>query len=225
MTSPGGRAGHPAGTRAVVEERAGPGRGARTVAIAVGAGLALGVVTQIGQGVLPDGWRSLANSVSPWLFVAFLVGSRAARDPLAAVAGSLTLLFALVGYYGLVAIRFGIIPSLSGAVLLWLIASVAGGPVFGVAGRWWRDRRPWRRATALGLMGAAPIAEAAYFIVVLGFRDVGIAAALIGVLLPLLLGRERGDRVRGLLALVPCVLLGLAGFVATIALYGLLTSV
>ena len=44
-----------------------------------------------------------------------------------------------------------------------------------------------------------------------GWRDPAIA-------LPVVLGRSREDRVRGLVALVPCLGLGAAGFVATLAL-------
>jgi hypothetical protein len=200
---------------------------ARHLVLAAVVGLAAGALTQVGQGVLPDGWRSVANSITPWLVVAFLVGSRTpapATIP-AAAGGIVTLLGALVGYYGLVAIRYGYGPSLSGAVLLWLVAAVVGGPVFGVAGAWWRGPDAWRRAIGPALLGAAAIAEGVYLS---GIETVAAATPgfiVVGLALPLALGRSREDRVRGLVALVPCLGLGAAGFVATLALYAVLTGV
>ena len=118
--------------------------------IALVAGLVAGAVTQLLQGILPAGIGSIANSATPWLAVAFGVGSTAPRWWLAAIAGAVTLLAALVGYYGLVQLRFGYGPELRGAVLLWLIAAVVGGPVFGVAGRWWRGDGPWLQGDRAG---------------------------------------------------------------------------
>lgn len=192
--------------------------------LAVVLGLATGILTQVLQGVLPAEVGSLANSVTPWLAVAFAVGSRSTRPTLAAVAGALTLLGALVGYYWLVQLRFGYAPELRGTVLLWIIASVVGGPVFGLAGSWWRGDRPWRRATATALLGAAAIAEGAYLSRIETVAAIAPAYVVGGVLVPILLGREREDRIRGLVLLVPCIALGAVGFVATIALNELLVA-
>jgi uncharacterized membrane protein (GlpM family) len=195
------------------------------LALAAVVGLSLGALTQVGQGVLPDGWRSIANSITPWLAVAFLTGSVAPGRVPAAAGGIVTLLGALVGYYGLVAIRYGYGPSLSGAVLLWLVAAVVGGPVFGLAGHWWRGPHAWRRAIGPALLGAAAIAEGVYLS---GIETVAAATpgfVIVGLALPVVLGRSREDRVRGLVALVPCIALGAAGFVATLALYGVLTGI
>ena len=200
-------------------------RDARHLAIAALIGLAAGSLTQVGQGVLPDGWRVIANSITPWLAVAFLTGAVAPGRASAVAGGIVSLLGALVGYYALVAIRFGYGPSLSGAMLLWLIAAVVGGPVFGLAGHWWRGPDAWRRAVGPALLGAAAIAEGVYLS---GIETVAAATPgflVVGVALPVLLGRSRDDRLRGLAALVPCLALGAAGFVATLALYGVLTGV
>src|SRR3712207_5879827 len=62
----------------------------RDVLVVVVAGLATGILTQLGQGLLPDGWRQIANAISPWLLVAFLVGSRMADVRWAAAAGVAT---------------------------------------------------------------------------------------------------------------------------------------
>ena len=70
----------------------------RQVALVVVAGLATGVLTQVGQSVLPDQASQAANAITPWLVVAFLVGSTMPDMPRAAVAGIGTLVLALVGY-------------------------------------------------------------------------------------------------------------------------------
>ena len=197
---------------------------ARMFGIGVVAGLVAGAVTQLLQGILPAGIGSIANSATPWLAAAFGVGSTASRWWLAAIAGAVTLLAALVGYYGLVQLRFGYGPELRGAVLLWLIAAVVGGPVFGVAGRWWRGDGPWLRATGPALLGASAIAEGVYLAGIPTVASAGPLFVAVGLAIPVLLGRRRDDRIRGLALLLPCVALGAAGFVATIALYGLLTG-
>jgi hypothetical protein len=197
---------------------------ARTVAIALAAGLIAGGVTQLLQGILPAAIGSFANSATPWLAVAFGVGSTASRWWLAAIAGAVTLLAALVGYYGLVQLRYGYGAELRGAVLLWLIAAVVGGPVFGVVGRWWRGDGPWLRATGPALLGASAIAEGVYLAGIPTVASAGPLFVAVGLAIPVVLGRRRDDRIRGLLLLLPCVGLGAAGFVATLALYGLLTG-
>ena len=73
----------------------------------------------------------------------------------AALGGSVALLFALIGYFGLVWLRFGYGPALGGANLVWLLGALVGGPVFGIAGRWWRTGGPRQRASGAGLLGAA----------------------------------------------------------------------
>ena len=47
--------------------------------IALVAGLVAGGVTQLLQGILPAGIGSFANAATPWLAVAFGVGSTASR--------------------------------------------------------------------------------------------------------------------------------------------------
>jgi hypothetical protein len=193
--------------------------------LAAGVGLATGVVTQLAQGVLPDAWGPLANSITPWLAVAFLVGSRAPGRMPAIAGGVLTLLGALVGYYALVGLRFGYWPSLRGAVVLWIIGAAVGGPVFGLMGWWWREPHPWRRAIGPALLGAAAIAEGVYLSRIETVASAAPAFVVVGLMVPVVLGRSRDDRIRGLVALVPCLALGAAGFVATLGLYALLTGV
>jgi hypothetical protein len=167
---------------------------------------------------LPEGWSQAANAISPWLFVAFLVGSAMPDMRWAMGAGVATLALAVVGYYGMVQVRFGYGGS-TGALVLWSVASLAGGIVFGGAGRWWRDSRPWRRAVAIGLVGAVFIAEGVYLTRILPEVAVGIGFALVGLAAPLVLGRSWPDRARGYLAIVPAVGLGALGYLALNVFY------
>ena len=56
----------------------------RQLAVALGAGLVLGVLTAYAQGWLPDELGSLANSSGSWVLVAFLVALLARRPGVAA---------------------------------------------------------------------------------------------------------------------------------------------
>ncbi len=61
-------------------------------------GLTTGVLTLSGQAVLDGDWNRLANSGAIWVTVAFAVGAVMVSDREAVVAGTATLLLALVGY-------------------------------------------------------------------------------------------------------------------------------
>jgi hypothetical protein len=71
-----------------------------------------------------------------------------------------------------------------------------------------------RRAIAIGLMAAAPIAEGVYHAVVIGETPVGAGFVIAGLAVPLLFGRSREDRIGGYVATIPALGLGLLGFVA-----------
>jgi len=187
--------------------------GAGRVGLIAAVGLLAGVATQLGQSLLPDGVSQAANSISPWLLVAFVLGSRMPDRRWAALAGFGALAFALLGYYGMVQLRFGYGGS-TGALVLWGIGALVGGPVFGVAGWTWRFEDGWRRATAIGLLAAAAIAEGGYLIRILPEPAVGAAFILVGLCVPLVLGRSTVDRARAYLAVGPALALGVIGYIA-----------
>jgi len=184
---------------------------AARVALIVATGLLVGVITEIGQGLLPDGFSQIANSISPWLLVAFLLGSRMPDRRWAAAAGFGTLAFALIGYYALTQLRFGYGGS-TGSLVLWSIAAIVGGPVFGLAGWTWRVEDGWPRAAAIGLLAAVAIAEGCYLIAILPEAAVGAGFVIVGMCAPLLLGRTVAERGRAYLAVVPALALGVAGY-------------
>lgn len=187
------------------------------VGLVVVVGFATGVLTQLGQGLLPEGWSQAANAISPWLLVAFLVGSTMPDARWAAFAGVAVLALALVGYYAMTEIRYGIGGG-SRSLVVWATGAGVGGVVFGVAGRWWRAGEHRQRAVALGLLAAAAIAEGVYVAVVLSRPAVGAGFVAAGVLVPLILGRSREDRIGAYVATLPMLGLGAIGYIALLAL-------
>jgi hypothetical protein len=129
-----------------------------------------------------------------------------------------TLALALVGYNAMILIRYGYVSGGSG-LLFWSIGSIAGGLVFGAAGRFWRSGTFRARAIATALLGSAWVAEAAYLALVLSMTGVAIGYALIGMAVPLVLGRTLRGRLLAWGAMLPTVALGGLGFVAFITLY------
>ena len=187
-------------------------------------GLATGVLTQFGQSVLPDGWSQVANAISPWLLVAFLLGSTMPDDRWAAGAGAAALLLALVGYYAMTELRYGIGGG-TGSLILWGASAVIGGPVFGVAGHRWRGPSHRERAAAIGLMGAVAIAEGAYIALVLERPSTGLGFVIAGLVAPLVLGRDRHDRIGAYVAILPALVLGAIGYVVLIWFAGVVAGV
>lgn len=181
-------------------------------------GVGTGVVTQVLQSVLPTGWSQAANAISPWLLVAFLVGSVMPDRTSAVLAGAATLVLALVGYYATTMIRYGIGGGTS-SLVFWGLGAIVGGPVFGLAGHTWRTGEHRYRAIALGLLTAAFLAEAGYHLVVLSEPPVAAGFAIAGLLVPLVFGRSRQDRLGAYVAAVPALALGALGFVVFLRIY------
>lgn len=123
------------------------------------AGALLGVLTQVGQGALPDDAAALlANSGGAWLLAAFAVGALMSSAERAATAGAVTLVVASFTFYESVDIFEGVGSDHRGA-LIWAVAGSVAGPVFAVAGYWAR-RCPSLRPAALALVAGVLIAEA-----------------------------------------------------------------
>lgn len=172
------------------------GRG-RSAATAWAVGLLLGVLTNVAQGLLPGAWQQIANSGAVWSAVAFAAGaprypqgsvSRAAIGGLAAETGL------VVGYYGWA--EFG----RDGAgdlffPLVWLAMACVAGPLFGVAGHWWRSGRDAHHrviglAALAGLFGMEGLAYAWK----LHYAPQAWACLALFVLTPLLMGRTHKER-------------------------------
>ena len=195
----------------------------RPLLTAVAAGLLLGIVTQLLQGILPGALNWIANALSGWLIVAFLFGSRLATWRIAAVASVVLLVAALAGYYATVQVRFGY--GAGGSILVfWGLGALAGGAVFGAAGWWWRHGTERARALATGLLAALLVCEGVYFLAILPDPTVGAGAIVAGLLVPLVFGRTWRDRGLAYLGMLPGLALGAAGYAVTLVAYGVLTG-
>lgn len=187
------------------------------VAAVVLVGVLVGTVTNVLQKYLGAPWSSLVNAASPWLAPAFAVGVLQRRAWGATLAGVMTCVFELAGYYVTSAVR-GYYASDGGHTILlfWTGCAVVGGPAFGAAGRLWWQASGRLRGLGAAVLGAAFLAEAA---VSYGWRlhytSSVVLFATIGVALLALLGlreRQYAHIGRWLLATLP------AGVIAEFAL-------
>jgi len=78
---------------------ASPGRAVGAAAVAIVAGLVVGIGTQVLQGVLPDSWGVLANSGVVWALGAFALGTLMPSVRAAALGGTTTMVLASLSYY------------------------------------------------------------------------------------------------------------------------------
>jgi hypothetical protein len=191
----------------------------RWLAGAVLVGLATGALTLGGQAVLPVEANRLANSGAIWVTVAFLVGWRTPSDLTAAIAGLITLVGALVGYFLAAALsNAGVSAS---TVAIWVGVAIVGGPVFGLAGRWRATRTGWWPVLAVALLGAVYLAEGVWTLLVIPHMAVaGWVSVAAGVVITLLGVSDHQARLRACALLVPLTALGVAGYAAVDAVFG-----
>ncbi len=195
------------------------GQAWKIAALVASVGLGTGVVSFLVQGRLPGDWYYLGNSGAVWLVPTFFMGALVGSQRWAAVAGLATLAGCLVGYF--------VSGTLGGVAYAWVYigywagVALVGGPVFGLAGRWWRDVHRPRRVLALALLGGVFIAEGAYTLLVNPHLSVGWPLITAGVAAPLVVGRSAGDRLWALAALVPAAALGGAAYAALLGLMSL----
>lgn len=184
--------------------------GLYTTALIAGVGLTVGALSFLVQGRLPGDWAQIGNSGAVWLVTALFMGALV-RSPFgASLAGFAALAACLIGYF--VTGTVSDVPYAWYYIGLWFGVALVGGPVFGLAGRGWRDERRWAHVSALGLLGGVFIAEGIFTLLVNTHLSTGWPLIAVGVLIPLLFGRSWRDRLWGVLALVPAVILGGAAY-------------
>jgi hypothetical protein len=181
--------------------------------IAVIAGLLLGVLTNLAQGWLPGAWNQIANSGAIWSAIAFAAGAllyQRGESWHAAVGGLAAETGLVVGYYGYA--EFG----RDGAgnllfPLIWLGLALVAGPLFGVAGHWWRRSDDARRRVA-GLAAFAGLfgMEGLVYAWKLHYGPQAWTCLGLFILAPLLMARAYKERALTLGAAIPCALLAYA---------------
>jgi hypothetical protein len=174
-------------------------------------GFAFGALTVAGQATLHGSWNHFANSGAVWLIAAFAVGALMSSVGWAAIGGFITLVMALAGYTAAVTALGLTYPFTT--IVLWGAVALVSGPLFGLAGLWWRSlTSSWRHAAGAALMGGVFIAEGWYWLTIIQDSVAGWVSIVIGVFLAILLPRSWKDRFRSLAALTPIALLGIGAF-------------
>ncbi len=137
------------------------GLGARSLAAAALIGLAWGVFCWWGD---DSSWtliRGAANTAGPWLVIAFWAGSQSRRWPESAALGVLSLLAAVLGYYGAIEaldpIEAPYRISMDAGVS-WAVVAIPAGALAGAAGSAWRAGG-WLGTIAVGLLAGALFGE------------------------------------------------------------------
>ena len=89
--------------------------------------------------------------------------------------------------------------------MIWGATACAAGPVFGIAGRWWRVApTPRRKIVAIAVLGAVFVAEGIWSLWrIPGDEPAATVEIVAGLLLPIVLGQTGRERVRALATLVP----------------------
>lgn len=138
---------------------ASPGSLLSPLSAAIGVGLLAGFLTSYGQGLLPEGLSSVANSAGTWSLTAFLLGMLSPRPWVSAIAGALSLATMVLGY-DIASVLRGF-AALAGSTAFWLTAAALVGPVLGWGGNALRLRN--RLAPlAVGAMSGVLVGEGVY---------------------------------------------------------------
>lgn len=194
---------------------------ARQVLVAAGLGAILGAAAWFSDQL---GWplelAVPANTIGAWLAVAFIAGATGRTALLGTVRGLVALLAAVAAYYLLIgALGQGIRSTgATHAATVWGLVALVAGPALGAAGATWRHGRGLPRAISVALLSAALVAEGVAFGAPRWAHwdrlDVDPGAILlageaaIGLALPVVL-LDRGERLRGYVALAAMTLIGL----------------
>nr|WP_127530527.1 DUF6518 family protein [Paenibacillus kobensis] len=180
-----------------------------------GAGIIVGILTVLGQGVLPGNWGSLANSGTVWLIPAFYVGGLGPSKLKSALASILTLCGMVMGYYGYAMIIQDVAHSIY-YILVWTGAAILGGLIFGIAGYLWGQDQGSKHKYGSALISGVFITEGLDLYLHMDdyghMLPVGAVKITVGFILLLVLERSNKDRVASLLALIPVIVLGMIGY-------------
>jgi uncharacterized protein DUF6518 len=128
-------------------------------------GLAIGILTSFGQGALPTGISSLANSAGAWSLAAFLLCLCNPVPLRGLLLGVLALVAMLAGY--MVATELRGFATGTSLWLFWGVAAIVVGPVLGVGAAWVRGSDPRRIAAGAGAIAGILVGEGAYGLTVI----------------------------------------------------------
>ena len=181
--------------------------------MAATSGLLLGVLTNLAQGWLPGAWNQIANSGAIWCAVALAAGALSYQRDSSAQAAIIGLgaeAGLVAGYYGYAEFGRGSAGNLF-YPLIWFGLAVVAGPLFGVAGHWWRRSGDARRRVA-GLAAFAGLfgMEGLVYAWNLHYGPQAWTCLALFIVAPLLMARTGKERALTLGAAMPCALLAYA---------------
>ncbi len=191
-------------------------------------GIAIGAATLGLQKILPSSWNQLANSGAVWVVGTFVAGAVIRSAASAAIAGMLVLVGAVIGYYGCttVLLHQDLTGSSVKGPIAWAVVALLAGPIFGLAGAWSRTGagadpsglRVSRRVIALVLLGSVFLAEGVYLLAVVGNTGPAVIMFVIGLAVPLVLGRGMRERLHVVVGFVPVAAVGVLAYLILAAL-------
>lgn len=129
------------------------------VFVTIGA-FAIGILTSLGQGLLPDEARSFANSAGSWSLAAFLLCLCNTAPRRGLLLGFLALAAMLVGY--IVATEMRGYATGTRLLLFWGLAAIVVGPILGVAAAWVRGADRGRIAAGAAVIAGILVGEGLY---------------------------------------------------------------
>jgi hypothetical protein len=191
------------------------------LAAAIAIGLALGGLTEWSVPHLPFSLEPLGNSAAPWVLIAFIVALTGRGKWESLMLAVVTLLTLVLGFYVVEAGRGWAVSRHQ--VAFWSIASVAIGPLVGMAAGSLRSNGSTTAALGAGALGGLLVGEAVYGLTELRFSSPAeywhaqlVFGAAFAVGLPLWRSRRylRGRLVALSASLVACTVVGLATLAA-----------
>ena len=153
----------------------------------------------------------LGHSAALWLLIAFGFGAAAGGTRRGAMAGLVSLLAVVVGFYVLLDVLYPADRVVHTAVF-WLAAGSLGGPVYGALGALWRDGTDRARVVASAAVGAAFLAEAVLF---RAPPSVRLGEGLLGIAEAAALARRRAPLYAALCAFPVFLVAGVIGWIIT----------
>ncbi|PEJ98034.1 hypothetical protein CN558_11190 [Bacillus wiedmannii] len=178
-------------------------------------GIIVGILTKLGQGILPGHWNSLANLGSVWLVPSFFVASFSYSKRTAILSGILALLGMVLGYYGYAIVIENVAHSIY-FISVWIVCAFIGGTIFGIAGFLWKDTTNPLHKFGSALISGVFVTDGLH--ILLNFEDyshmlpVGYTEVIVGIILILVLERSNANRISSFLMMVPIIILGLIGY-------------
>lgn len=162
----------------------------------------------LGQAILPGSWSSLVGAGTVWITVAFFIAATNHRAWTCIMAGIISFIGMLTGYYGYSMGILGITHS-SYFIVFWTILSVIGGIIFGTAGHLWRNVQGRGHCLGSAVISSIYLADSIHTLVHFNHyqRMVYsiIVESIIGMMLILILERSARARITSLITAVPFV--------------------